>query len=168
MRGRRSKKQECATSFFLFCRSSYPPCYLSYKTQLRPPSWHCRPVLDIMANVPALSYNLGPEGTVNCDAKATFQHGDRKSPMTLSKPGPGTTGRSARGSLHSLPGVSAGIPGGSEPLRVQAAVQWPTRGLSLSPPSPQCLFLRSHSPKTTPGVSSVQSPCHWASSGLIT
>ena len=150
MRGRQSRKQECATSFVLFCPSSYPPCYLSYKTQLRPPSWHCRTSPDIMAIVPALTYNLGPKSTVNCDARATFKHGDGKSPVTLSKWGPGTIiRRSAEDTPHSFPRPSAGIPGGSEPLRVQAAIQWPTRGPSLSPPSPQCLFLRSHSPKTT-------------------
>lgn len=103
MRGRWSRKQECATSSFLFCPSSYPPCYLSYKTQLRPPSWPCRPVLDMIAKVPALTYNLGPESPVNCDAKATFKHGDGKSPVTLSKWGPGTIRRSAGGYTAQLP-----------------------------------------------------------------
>lgn len=97
MRGRQSRKQKCAISFFLFCSSSYPPCYLSYKTQLRPPSWHCRTSPDIMAIVPALTYNLGPRSTVNCDARATFKHGDGKSPVTLSKWGPGTIIRRSAG-----------------------------------------------------------------------
>lgn len=103
MRGRWSRKQECATSSFLFCPSSYPPCYLSYKTQLRPPSWLCRPVLDIIAKAPALTYNLGPESPVNCDARATFKHGDGKSPVTLSKWRPGTIRRSAGGYTAQLP-----------------------------------------------------------------